>query len=148
MYLDGSSAPGITIAAPAGSNMRLFYVAHGTVLDLFDVNLTGGNLIGPSVAGGAIYADGELNVFSSTTTRSQAPARSEPAGGAVYIMQGGLYALGSTFAYNSATGSYAAGGGAIYSTSYMSLLDDTIAGNSVNLLLSHPAGSRCGGFPA
>src|SRR5262249_12257225 len=60
VYLDGSGAPGLTIAAPAGSNMRLLYVGHGAALDLYDVNLTGGNLTGTAAAGGAIYTDGEL----------------------------------------------------------------------------------------
>jgi hypothetical protein len=145
VYLDGSAAPGITLAVPSGANMRLFYVAHSAALDLYDMNLTGGNLTGSSVQGGAVFVDGLLNVFNSTLHHNAVYGTGTYGiglGGAVFVDgNGGLYALDSTFAYNNAGANYLGGGGAIYSTSGMSLIDNTIAYNSVGAYVNAPTGA-------
>ncbi len=159
VFLDGSGAPGVTIAAAAGTNMRLFYVAHGAALDINDLNLTGGVAQGTEgyANGGAIYADGSVNIYNSAlygnsaigTQVNYAFNQANAYGGAIYVSSsGGLSATDDTFAYNMAKGAdgflqynpligsfYSYGGvgygGAIYNASSLSLNGNTITGNTV-----------------
>jgi|GEM_PF-5680523 len=159
IFLDGSSAPGLTISASQFINMRLFYVAAGATLAINDLNLTGGVATAAygKAAGGAIYNDGSLYIYNSALYGNEANGGSQQNtlqqanayGGAIYnSLTGTLNATNTTFAANTAKGgdgfylSYygsmpfpsfggAGYGGAIYNAHLMYLSADTIADNSV-----------------
>ena len=151
VFLDGSTAPGLTISGQgAASPARLFYVAKGTSLDIYDVNLANGYATGVTgvASGGGVYTDGSLNLFNSAMINNEAVGLQVPnstslqpsgLGGAVFIgPTGNLTAFNDTFVSNVALGAngttaypYGGGGygGAIYNQNTMQLQSNTIANN-------------------
>jgi hypothetical protein len=112
--IDANDVPGIVISAASNSNKRLFYVAPHGSLSLTNVGLTGGAAYGTltTASGGAIYADGLLNLqncslFNNTATGTlgfQPPGtESDGQGGAVYSTFS-FSAFNTTFANNTAVG--------------------------------------------
>ncbi len=116
--------------------MRIFYVPKGSILEIHDLNLSGGVAdggYGPDYGGQVIYADGGVDVWNSAFVNNLAygPGAS---GGAVFTSKtGSLMAVETTFADNEALapGGYAYGG-AIFNLNSLSLSNSTVAGNSVS----------------
>ncbi len=134
--LDATNAPGVTIAA--SGLMRIFYVPKGSELELDDVNLSNGFAYAyPSPGlGGAIYADGIVYSYNSAFINNETYSYGTySGGGAVYISPtGALFATQTTFADNAVLaygGSEPSYGGAIFNQGSLSLVDSTVAGNSV-----------------
>ncbi len=121
--IDGSGAPGLTIANAPGSNRRLFFVGRygneptNVSLTLEDLTLEGGSATGTGDAayGGAIYiTDGSMVTADHVGfLNNQANAQVSPQfttqnamGGAVYMDIGTSFtAIDSTFSGNAAVGS-------------------------------------------
>src|SRR5262249_30285710 len=100
--IDGSTAPGLTIArASSASALRLFYVASTGNLTLNDLTLSGG-LISAPYSGGGLYNSGTVALTDDTLTNNSA------AGG----LGGGLYNSGTaTLTGDTLTNNSAGGGG-------------------------------------
>ena len=104
-----SSGEGATI--DAGGRSRLFTLLAGAALELSGVNCSNGRAttlsttfhLSPAGAnGGAIYAGGGSNVtligvFVSNCTVDGSVAYSEPAGGAIFLLQSAVLLSNSTF---------------------------------------------------
>lgn len=150
--LDASDAPGLTITE-TGDN-RFFYVAPGALLQVQGINFVGGNVQDSHYpSGGAIYADGFLNIYQSSFLGNHVTGLGDAIvgyteangqGGAIYVSaEGSLTAVGDTFSSNSVIGANgfdylgeittggAALGGAIDDEGALNLVGNTIVGNSV-----------------
>jgi predicted outer membrane repeat protein len=99
VFIQGlTTAPGITIAVPAGVSRRHFYVNPSGVLTLANLTLTGGNV---SDYGGSVWSFGSLTVRNTTFTGNSAGAE----GGAIQAWGGSplLVIQNSTIASNTSS---------------------------------------------
>lgn len=145
----GRDATIVDAGGATGLGDRLVHVHPGGALELADLTLQGGHVVGtPDARGGALLDDGGLVTLTRVTVRdsdvigaaedpSGSPGPGDGEGGGLYLASGSLSLASSVLSYNSARGGDLTvsaagggyGGGLFALAGDVSILDSTIDGN-------------------